>query len=104
MIAGYIDNTIYYITNVGTTNDITPRPTQLTTLNKTTLNANGVDEIVISNAPIGATCIITDGATAPVLIGTIDGIDTFSTDIPETYQIKISLWPYIDFTAIINAI
>ena len=78
----------------------TLRPTQSTTIDKTAINANGNDVVTISNAPIGATCTISNSET---VTGIIDGTDTFVTTIPGTYFMTISLFPFLDFTAVINA-
>lgn len=83
---------------------VTPRPAQLTTLNKTTLNADGTDAITISSAPIGAVFTAINQATGETVTGIIDGTDSFSTAILGSYAIKIVLFPFLDFQAVVNAI
>lgn len=82
----------------------TSRPTQVITLSGTTVNANGVDTVTISNAPIGATFTAVNTVTNETVTGVIDGIDSFSTGIEGVYEISITLWPYLDFEATVNAI
>lgn len=84
---------------------VTPKPTQGTILSTTTINANGADAVNILSAPIGANCTIVNTITRrEVVTGEIDGTDSFSTTVVGQYKITISLWPYLDFEATINAI
>jgi hypothetical protein len=84
-------------------NTITARPTQLTTLDKIILTADGVDVIAITNAPEG-TFTATNAATHETVSGTINGTDTFATTISGTYKIKIESFPYLPFETTIEAI
>lgn len=84
-------------------NTIIPRPTQLTSLDKTTITANGVDVISITNAPDG-TFTAVNTATNDTITGIINGSDTFSTTIVGTYKITIVAWPYLDFETTITAV
>ena len=95
-IVGVCDQITQYVLNGVVTN----RPTQSTTIDKTAINANGNDVVTISNAPIGATCTISNSET---VTGIIDGTDTFVTTIPGTYFMTITQFPFLDFTAVINA-
>jgi hypothetical protein len=78
--------------------EVTPRQTQLTMIDKSSITANGIDLITITNAPSG-TFTATNTATRETVTGPISGTDTFSTAIPGTYKIKIESWPYLDFEA-----
>lgn len=78
------------------------RPTQATTVDKTTLVADGVDMITVSNAPMG-TFTATHVKTDDKVSGDINATDTFSTTIPGTYKIKIESFPYLDFETTIEA-
>ena len=91
------------------------KPTQETTLDKMSISANGVDVIVINNAPLGkftVSRVLTPADFIPENIGKvidtetgfIAGSDTFLTTIPGTYKIKIESFPYLDFEATIEAI
>ncbi len=84
-------------------NTLVPRPLQLTILNKTTLNADGVDIVTISNAPQG-TFTAFNLTTNDTITGEINGTDTFSTTISGTYEIKIESFPYLDFVTTVEAI
>ncbi len=90
---------LYFIVN----NSLTIRPTQLTTLDKTTITANGVDIISITNAPDG-TFTAVNTVTKDTITGPINGSDTFSTTIAGTYKITIVAWPYLDFETTIEAV
>lgn len=79
------------------------RTIQATTLNKLTLNADGMDVINISDSPLG-TFTVRDITNKQILEGIIEGSDSFSTTIPGTYKIKIESFPYLDFEATIEAI
>lgn len=78
------------------------RPTQPTVLDKLTLSADGVDAITITDSLLG-TFTATNIITQETITGSIEGIDTFSTTIVGSYQIKIESFPYLDFTATIEA-
>lgn len=86
----------YYILN----GEVVIRPVQDTILNKTTLNADGIDTIEITNAPTG----IFTATNSETITGSISGSDTFATTIAGTYTITITSFPYLDFTATIEAI
>lgn len=82
---------------------VTQRPVQMTFLSKTTLTANGVDVITITDAPTG-TFTATNTTTRETVSGSISGSDTFSTTVAGTYEIKIESFPYLDFVTTVEAI
>jgi hypothetical protein len=75
------------------------RPTQATTINKAILTADGIDTIEITNSPTG----IFTATNSETITGEISGSDTFATTIAGTYKITITSFPYLDFTATIEA-
>lgn len=83
--------------------EIVPRPKQLTILDKTTIIADGVDTILITDTPLNATFIATYDATDDFIETTIDGSDTFTTNISGKIRIEIIKFPYLDFGVTINA-
>ena len=91
-------NTYYIIDN-----EIVLRPTQMTSLDKLTIFADGADMVIITNAPEG---IFTakNKTTGEEVSGDIVGSDTFSTTVPGTYKITITAFPFLDFTTTIEAI
>ncbi len=99
LLEGIADLEKDYILN----NMIVPRPIQLTTLDKLTLIADGIDTIMLSNTPSGI-FIATNTRTHETITGAINGTDTFSTTITGTYNIRIEAFPYLDFEATIEAI
>ena len=84
-------------------NTITPRPTQLTTLDKTTLTADGIAVITITNTPDGIFTAV-NITTKDIVTGSMNGTDTFSTTIAGTYKITIEAFPYLPFETTIEAI
>ena len=82
---------------------VVSRPIQNTVLDKLTLNADGVDSIIISEAPNGFFSA-TNSVKGTGASGEIIGSDSFSTTIPGIYKIKIESFPYLDFEATIEAI
>jgi hypothetical protein len=93
-----VDRKKHYVLN----NIVTDRPTQATTINKLTITADGIDAVLITNAPDGIFTAI-NRHTEEEVSGAISGSDTFATTIAGTYQITISSFPYLDFTATIEA-
>ena len=94
-----INDGIHYVDN----DVVLEKVIQPILLNKITINADGIDELIFSNAPLG-TIKIDNLQTKETISGTIEGTDTFSTTIPGTYKIKIISFPYLDFEATIEAI
>lgn len=89
-----VDLTDKYVLNGA----LTQRPAQTTQVDKTTLTANGIDKVTITNAPANAVMEV-NGQTASCA-----NPDYFSTEIAGTYELTVSVWPYIDFKTTITAI
>lgn len=71
-----------------------------TTIDKTTLVADGVDVVTISNCPPGILTI----TNSQTLSGDISGTDTFATTIGGIYHLTIASEGYDVFTATVEAI
>jgi hypothetical protein len=82
---GYPDKNTHYVSG----NTILSRQTITATINKTTLSANAIDSIEISNLPIPCT-ITVNSNTYEVT----DGVFEFTVDTPGTYTIKAECFPY----------
>lgn len=82
---------------------VIPRPKQNTLLDKTNLNADGIDEIFISSAPENAILIVTNDDNNLSLTESINGSDTFSTNISGKTKLEIIKFPYLDFSVVIYA-
>jgi len=95
----HVLDTTHYVLN----GSVIPRPIQETKLSKTTLTADGIDIITITNAPDG-TFTAVNVITKDTITGTINGLDTFSTTIVGTYNITVTAWPYLDFETTIEAV
>ena len=93
-----IDDGIHYVDN----DVVLEKVIQPILLNKTTINADGIDQLIFSNAPLGF-IKIDNLQTKETISGTIEDTDTFSTTIPGIYKIKIISFPYLDFEATIEA-
>ncbi|CAB4169139.1 hypothetical protein UFOVP1516_88 [uncultured Caudovirales phage] len=91
-------HTSYVVDNV-----VTDRPIQTTVLNKTTLNADGIDSIEFTNVP-NAKIFISGKTRETSIVGEISGSDTFSTTIAGTYKVMIQAFPYLDFKTTIEAV
>ena len=80
------------------------RPIQIITLDKTTLIADGVDTLTITGAVANSAINILGKSSNNRAFGeTCSDPETFSTEIPDTYTLTISCFPYLDFTATIEA-
>ena len=79
------------------------RPTQTTTINKSTITADGIDAVSITDAPVGIFTAI-NKATEETISGEISGSDTFATTIAGTYKITLTSFPYLDFESTVEAI
>lgn len=82
---------------------LTTRIIQHTVLSEYELLADGIDEIQISSAPIGADITINNMTTGESVSGVIDGDDRFVTTSPGEYSITICKLPYIPFKGVFNA-
>ena len=81
---------------------ITDRPTNPTTIDKTTVTANGIDAITLSNIPTNSTIEI-KGAGLNVNQVAANPTETITFSVIGTYTIKVTLFPYLDFEGTINA-
>lgn len=99
--APYADSEVSYILN----ETVTDRPTQPIVIDKTTLTADGVDTLTITGAVTNSTITVLGKFTKNRAFSeTCSDPETFSTEIPDTYVLTISCFPYLDFTATIEAI
>lgn len=86
-------------------NTVTPRPVQTITLDKLTLTADGAEVVTILGVAVGSTIAISGLLPENTAFSeTCSDPETFSTEIPDTYTLTISCFPYLDFTATIEAI
>lgn len=97
-ISGEADPRTQYV-NVST-RVVENRPTMDISLSKTEISADGVDAAIL-NGPSGALLMI----NGPIAVEfTLDGTPTdITTDIPGTYDLTISLFPYLEWEAQIVA-
>lgn len=95
---GYCDMQAWYVTG-GT---LTEKPEFTEQFNKTTINADGNDSASITGLPAGTEIVITGAFYAVYDVD--DGEFEINTTNPGTYNIKLSPFPYREFTVTINAV
>ncbi len=79
------------------------RPANPTTLDKTTLTANGVDAIQLSHAPANSTLTALNLTSGNQISGSISGADSFTSTMKGQIKLTVSCWPYLDFVQTITA-
>ena len=84
--------------------EITPRPTQSTAIDKTTIQANGVDLVQITGIPTDATLTAKNKTTGDTVSGPVSGSDSFYSSIAGIIELTITKWPYLDWSATIEAV
>jgi hypothetical protein len=94
------------------TGSAAPRPLMnlggtLTAVNKTTVSSTGLDVIVISNVPVGATYHVEyppDKGIAPIADGTVnDGVLEFTTTVAGRYFVMLTYQNFRPFEVTFNA-
>lgn len=83
-----------------TTGKITDKPTLTINQNKTQIQADGVDEWVLSDLPVGSSVTWPDGEISII----DDGEIIFSVDLEGVYIFKIDSFPYLKTEVSIEAI
>ncbi len=97
-IESYSDDTINYVDINVDIPIILTKQNNTSNISKNDVYADGVDKIVLSATPIGSVVYLGD------VTSTSDGTDIdLIFDIPGTYDLKVELFPYLDFEATINA-
>ena len=95
-----ISDADHYVTQ----GEVTPRPAQSTIADKAAIQANGVDAITITGAPNGATFAARNLTTGEKLSGPISSGDTFSSAVAGKFVLTVTQWPYLDWTATVEAV
>lgn len=100
MIAGHFDAATHWVTNDEPPGEefwvphyyAAERPVMPTTIDRTTISADGEDEAVISAIPDGAEISVDGGAWAEVGGSTVE----FAATVPGTYTLRLRCWPHIE--------
>lgn len=100
LFEGTSDISADYVNN----GEVIKREIQPTTINKTTLSADGIDSIIFSNVPNGTFLAFNINDMNTQVFGNIVTEDIFSTTVAGTYHIKIISFPYLDFETTVEAI
>lgn len=98
-LAAFIEGEYSYDTTYIPAGVATDRPTLSVTVDKTTVDADGIDFCTLSAVPLDAEIYING-----VRLGISDGTDVeINFDLVGEYLLKVSLFPYLDFEETINA-
>jgi len=97
VIEGKADDLIHYIDII--TGDILGKPPIDSSINKTSIDADGVDLCIISNLPNPTLIDIEDEGRWEV----VDGVFEFTTETPGEYIIKTMSNLYLNVEYIVNA-
>jgi hypothetical protein len=98
-IEGSYDSNIYYILN----GQVEERPAQNSKIDKIQIKADGIDTLIIFEAPIGVITIYGQNNNK-IISSNINNTETFVTTIPDIYQIAILAFPYLPFNITFKAI
>lgn len=90
---------IWYVLN----GELTAKPTQSTTVSSTTLLANGVDTITISNAPANSLLTLTNVVTGETVMGTFSNTEDIFSVSAGKLLLTIECFPYLDYTIELEA-
>ncbi|WP_426994441.1 hypothetical protein [Methylomonas sp. CM2] len=80
------------------------RPAQATAIDKTAIAADGVDQATISGAPADSDLTAVNLTTGDAVSGPINEIGQFATAIAGTILLTVSKWPYLDWSATVEAV
>ena len=97
VLEGIVNDLIHIIDT--STGDVISKPIIPSTINKTTMSADGVDKIVISNIPNPTSIQIKDEGSWEVT----DGVFELTTDTVGKYIVKLTSNLYLDKEYSINA-
>ncbi|WP_427501394.1 hypothetical protein ACQE3E_06745 [Methylomonas sp. MED-D] len=98
--AGEADRAMQYIL----AGEPVSRPAQATAIDKTIINADGVDVATITGAPTDAIFTAVNLTTGDGASGSIGETDGFSSAVAGTIVLTISKWPYLDWSVAVEAI
>lgn len=97
IIEGDFDGVTMYVS----AGEVIERPVNPTTINKTSITANGTDSFTLLDYPTGAMVWIS-GPLNYVNVLSV-GNDSFVTTIAGDYTVRVTLPPYLDKEFIVNA-
>jgi hypothetical protein len=84
--------------------EVTEKPTQTTSLNKTTLLADGVDVITVTNAPANCHLLLRNKTTGETIEGTFSNTEEIFSTSAGTLELTFSCFPYLNLTTTVEAI
>ena len=98
------DDSLQYIPDTNTP-VVTEKPISVVTIDKTTLTADGVDFITVSNLPVDSRISVESTVNEVYLDEPLDSpTDYLTVDAPGDYNITIYAFPYLPFTATITGV
>lgn len=80
---------------------ITPRPTFPLSADKSVIVANGIEEVTFSGFPVGAAFSVS-GPSSDRWVETESSV-AITANVPGAYRVKVSMFPYLDQSVVINA-
>jgi hypothetical protein len=96
-LTGYDPEATYIVDEI-----LTPRPVQLTEVNKIDVLANDIDEVVFTNLPIPCQMQVFGGSSQNVFDLNV-ATESMTFDLVSEYRITIDAFPYQTYTVTINA-
>lgn len=77
------------------------RPLSSVSIDKTTVSADGVDKVLLSNIPVDSVVTLA-GDISNSIVATLSSLDLVF-DVSGEYKLTVELFPYLHFEAVINA-
>ncbi len=99
ILEGTFDSNTQSIIN----NKIATRPEFAAVINKTEVDADGIDLVILNNIPINAKAVIRGGGTTHSVTQIVDGVLELTFDTEGKYRIKLTNFPYQSKEFTVNA-
>lgn len=90
----------FYVT--GSPAAVTPRPDFSITVDKTSINSDGIDKSTFTGIPSGATVVISDASGTTTLTADGTALEVSAEEAGEI-AVGVRLFPYLDYVAVVTA-
>jgi hypothetical protein len=70
------------------------------TLDKATINADGVDIANLAGIPVGAEVFVNDVSAGVE----VDGVFQLTSNVPKQFNLRVVLFPYLDGKEVVSAV
>lgn len=103
-LQGTANDSLQYIPDVNTP-VITDKLANTSSIDKTTIIANGIDTSIISSIPVSSVAAFTVPASAADIpdMAITDGVVSFTATNPGDYIITLELFPYLKYEVTVTA-